>query len=139
MLNDTGPVHHGDKLIAIIDVVFNDGRLTRHCQCFADAIAGTVVRIRHRLIQRPYAIHRGVVEFNLRELIALVPRILDIGSGRSPAHQSRAASQVAIAIAEVSPLPSLNSAIPACQVPDKMRIRRRNTNLADCTQSGRAN
>jgi hypothetical protein len=83
MLIDTGPVHHGNKLITVIDVVFHNRRLTGHRQRLADAVAGTVV--------------------------------------------------------EVSAMPSLNSAIPTCQVPDVMRIRRRNITMADSTQSGRAN
>ena len=45
MLNGTGRVHHGDELIAVVDIVLRHYRLTGHCQRLVDAVAGIVIRV----------------------------------------------------------------------------------------------
>ena len=73
MLNGPGRVHHGDKLVAIIDIVLRYHRLTRHRQRLVDPVAGIVIRVRHGPGQRRCTADRSVVELHLRELIAMVP------------------------------------------------------------------
>jgi hypothetical protein len=45
MLNGTDRVHHGDELIAVVDIVLRHHRLTRHRQRLVDAITGIVIRV----------------------------------------------------------------------------------------------